>query len=391
MADGSKGREIEPFSYFPGHASAIIGLGGSELGPDPRYCFHTQYQEYRPGTVLFRIRISDARATVGELGIRVHGYRPNSELEIVLVAGARMPLENLGGEDIESVLRIAAIPDVHYAIYGFFSEASDLRASRLTIFADELGGEEGEDFVSDDTMRSLFGVTVTDSPNRLIADGPPTFARPISQFMTGAQLRSVEYQCDWSDVAGQVHDQVARWEQLFALQTLKTYGFLQNGAGGLVVMNEHRPMTDVLQNRGCLIREVGVQNGVPADPNWAGRKVIDGDELDQISGQFDFLIAITNPWWFRGKDDIFGFTMAALRKVLRGGLAVFVFAADIGTEFQPKPEAESLAYLPRIVDIEQLVLRIIGHGSEVAQLNFSGIDELGAPEGICPFGLIVRR
>ena len=34
-------RDLDPFGFQIGHASAIKPLGGSERGPDPRYVFHT--------------------------------------------------------------------------------------------------------------------------------------------------------------------------------------------------------------------------------------------------------------------------------------------------------------------------------------------------------------
>src|SRR3954449_4167496 len=102
-------REIEPFSFFLQHASAIPGLGGPNPGPDPNYCFHTPYHEYLPGIVIFRATLLEARASHGELALRVHAFRPESGQNASLVAGARMPLDQLGGESLDVAVRFAAL------------------------------------------------------------------------------------------------------------------------------------------------------------------------------------------------------------------------------------------------------------------------------------------
>lgn len=147
MEEISIKRIIEPFVYFPKHASAIPGLGGPHRGPDPNYCFHTHYFGYLPGEVRVHITFRKARATTGELSIRIHGYRPeNQQLGIKLMAAERVRLEGLAGEDHTVVIRFASIPGVHYAAYGYFSAPSDLRADGIDMIAEELGGDDIENY-----------------------------------------------------------------------------------------------------------------------------------------------------------------------------------------------------------------------------------------------------
>jgi hypothetical protein len=390
MVDDRTTQEIEPFSYFPTHASAIGGLGGPESGPDPNYCFHTPYLEYRPGVVLVKVRLSSARATEGELAIRVHAYRPDSAFDIALVAGTRVPLVGLDGSDVEVTIRIAAIPNVQYALYGYFSEASDLSAARLSILAEEVGGDGLEDFVSMDMARSLFETASVDFPNRLMADDEPRFAHPVSQPMTTGQIASAEYVRGWPSIPVDGCDHSRRWPQVFALQVLLSFGMLGEGPSGLLMAGSDLPIADTIRARGGLLTELLIRTALVSDSDGGGQRAdaILASDVETIGGQFDFVAAITQADWFACKSDFFTFITVTLRRLLRGGIAVFLFDYDTDADRQCARPVGQGGFSPRRGEIEQLALRIISHGSDVAQLSF--------PEGIgtmdvCPFGLIVRR
>lgn len=389
-------RAIEPFSFFFGHASAIPGLGGSNRGPDPNYCFHTPYHEYQPGIVLFRVTITGAKASHGELAARVHAFRPDSGHDASLVTGSRTPLEGLAGEDLELVVRAPVVPGVQYALYGYFSEASDLRASGLSVTIEECGGDDPNDYVSSDTARSLFESSAIDSHHRLVADGPPCLAHPVSQPLTEDQLQSSEYLKHWLDLPAHTGETGWRWRQVFALQTLQTYGMLRSGPTGLLLTDEPLPLGRLLRAQGCSLAETGVSDvseAIPADgacPHRAGG--IPSEEIGPIGGQFDFLIAMTKPDWFVDKAGFHGFVSAGLRRLLRGGIAVFLFDFTRGRGHRSDGLLMSTGHIPDRQEIEQLAMRIISHGSDVAQLSFGvDVDGHGPLAEICPFGLIVRR
>jgi len=58
-------RDIDPFAYYFNHSSAIPGLGGDSLSPDPRYCFHTDYIDVRPGPARYELLLRRVRASRG--------------------------------------------------------------------------------------------------------------------------------------------------------------------------------------------------------------------------------------------------------------------------------------------------------------------------------------
>jgi len=395
MLDDVTRREVEPFSFFSQHASAIPGLGGDERSPNPDYCFHTPYHEYRPGVVIFTVNLAEARASYGELALRVHAFRPDSGENATLVAGNRMPLDGVNVPTLEISVRFSAVPGVLYALFGYFSEPANLRAAGLTIIAEERGNDNPADFVSAETTRSLFEGNAIDDASRVIADGPPHFFLPLSQPMTAGQLASAEYRDSWPEV-GTGADPAIRWRQAYALQAVQAYGMLQQGTSGLLVASEDMPIGRVLRSYGGSLTEWRILPGESTIDEVMGMDLSlpSGSpvNIERLTGQFDFLIALTKANWFRSKDQFLTFVTSMLRHVLRGGLAVFLFDhvnTQDSRQGRPGGSPDFPAYR---TDIQQLAIRIIAHGSSVAQLKFADPTDSDEAKGVSrPFGFIVRR
>jgi hypothetical protein len=323
--------------------------------------------------------------------MRVHAYRPDSDLDVSLVAGARLALENLEADDVEVQIRISAIPGVRYALYGYFSEPSDLSTATLSIVAEEFGGASAADYVSPEIVRSLFGGASVDRPNRLIADAAAVFLHPVSQPLTIGQITSADYTTRWSEIPLVDGGHAQRWRQAFALQALDSYGMLREGANGLLVASEDLPIIAALRSRGMFLTFARTGFAPPSRKEDLATYDLAPAELESITGQFDFSIAITQPIWFADKGAFFSFLTAALRQVLPGGLFVMLFDYAAYSDQDERPTLET-GFMPIRRDIEQFVMRIIGHGSDVAQLSFAeGVGNDRVIAAINPFGLIVRR
>jgi hypothetical protein len=408
MTDNVAVRLIEPFSYFPDHSSAILGLGGPNTGPDPNYCFHTHYHAYQPGLVILKVVLAGVQVSYGELAIRVHAHKPDSNLNISVVASARMPLDGLQSEKLEIALRISAIPGVLYALYGYFSEPSDLSATNLEIIAEEMI-DGRENFVSAETRATPFDGGRFDFPNRLIADHPPSFRFPVSQPCTTGQIESIEFTENWSEFATNDSNTIARWSITFPLQVLKCYDFLHLGASGLLVDSRPTMIASFLADRGCAVRmlnsnedgnsfsdgklplpssSLGTEHGSSVDyPMYGLKEIGDGPE------QFDFSISLGTINMLNSEVSMTGFVNAVIKHVLRRGIAIFMF--DYATDALQRDaltRASGKRFLPNRDDIEKIAMRVIGHGCEVAQLSFpDGRDGNTVTGPITPFGLIVRR
>lgn len=56
-------QELDPFSYYSGHGSAIPGFGDEAPPPHPHYCLHTDYISLRSGLTQYVVRLQHVRAT----------------------------------------------------------------------------------------------------------------------------------------------------------------------------------------------------------------------------------------------------------------------------------------------------------------------------------------
>jgi len=386
-------RELEPFSFWP-YSSAIPGLGGEERSPDINYCFHTLYDEYQPGTVIFTVTVHGAIASYGELAIRAHAFQPDSGRDASLVAGNRTPLEDLSGVDLQIRVRVGAVPGVQYALFGYLSEASDLRACGLSVSVEEKGGENLENYVNSDTARSLFATTPVDMPARLMADELPGFAFPVSQAMTADQISSPEYFGCWPEIPNYHGNPAMRWRQAYAVQALRVYGMLVHGANGVVIAPMLLPLVSVIRKHGCSVENLRIVSQLScsegSDPDEFASVL--ATEIGKPASQLDFAVAFIAPDWFLDKAAFGDFVMSTLRSILRGGIAIFLFDYAPDDPSDMASEAHATGFLPHRNDIEQLALRVISHGSEVAQLNFAqGRDTGRSLTYPRPFGLIVRR
>jgi hypothetical protein len=369
-------RLVEPFTYFREHASAIAGLGGRSRSPNPNYCFHTNYFEYRSGVVVFHVFVQHARASHGEMEIRVHGYRPdNPDLGIKLVTGTRVTLTDINQDTLAIQLRIAAIPGVHYALFAHYTEPSDLRASAIDIEAEESGGEGGEDedYNEGPAPDTTLNVVRPELASSLVARRQATLSMPGSQACTRAQLESEMFANCWPQI-GSGETVIERWRQIYALEMLRHLGFLSGGGSVLLLGAAPASFEDVLHAQDCLVAL------------RSSEEVADPALVLTSAGYFDIVICLDVSRYCKSREDVADFIKMALRRLMRGGTAVFIF--DYANVSSPEDDPAVL----RREHIEQIALRLIGHGSTLVQLAFpSGVKSDIAPSDRVPFGLTVRR
>ncbi len=352
-------RELEPFAFWPQYSSAIHGWGGDDRGPDPYYCFHTPYTTFEPGTVLYRVDLFEAKATMGELALRVHAFRPNAAMDAVMVAGLRVPLEEVDG-DLALSLRIAALPGVVYALYGRFGEASDLRAARIKVQAEELADDDSASYVSGSLEASRFSGGPFPEHTRLLQVREPSLKAPVSQPMTSAQMRENIWR-ELPAVLSMPTDASERWRQAFAYQTLRGCGMTLPGATGLILGGHAQALVSALSEEGCVAAEA------------AG---------SSTHGAFDFVVAHVAR---RADLEAKAFDDAILENVkymLRGGIGVFIFPISMAASSENGVSHGRQS-------VQRIALRLIGHGCDVAPLCFPPeVDSNG--EDVL-FGMTIRR
>lgn len=379
-------KEFAPFAYFVDQSSALVGFGGSRLPPDPRYCFHTEYKELEPGIVNFEIWLDNAHATHGEITIRIHAYRPDSGLDIALVNSIQFALRDLKGQNAEIRLRIAAIPSVQYAAYGYLSEPSDLTCTSIRVHAEQIGGESADSYAAKELGPSAFGAIPTFPLKQVVGDAIPCLSAPQSQPITHAQLTTPEF----VGIIGPVDkraDLVQLWREAFALRALQHFNFLQPGSRGLLI-NDALALSKYLREAGCHLichepNRADNENGPSA--NWAGVQLQD---LVETVSHADFALSIGTLDQANSYTELIDAVNAILRCLLKGGIAVFLFNYW-PDRFEP-PEMERFVITETV--IRRIALHVISHGSSIVQLLMPKPElDLFDPAKGWAFGLIAIR
>ena len=362
-------RDVDPFSYWPEHSSAIRGFGGSNLSPDPRYLFHTNYLEVRPGPASYELKISGGRASYGELMIRVHAVRPDSGQDASLVGGARLNLVAEELQDYAVHVRFAAQRGVHYAFYGYFLEEFQINADGLRVLLNE---SEGDEEIYPEPPRSVLAYPEAlgdvRPPNALVHVIPPRLAAPVSQACTAAQLSELKAKLH---SVGSFND----WAEALCMNALSTYGMNVPALEGLMV----GPCSDRFSE---LMTQCGFSmTHMDADPPPTPKSDVFAD-------------FVLWPEGLHGEPDAerrWDICKAWLGRLKIGGLGVIVvyFRPENGPpRSNPTDDGDSVTRN----EIGRWALRLIGEGYSVAPLAFSSAEDLAVDnDGFSRFVLIASR
>lgn len=372
-------REIEAFSYWPDHASAISGFGGGRRSPDPRYCFHTLYYDARPGPTRYVLRLRGVRATMGELSLRVHAFRPPDDGQISLVSGGRLLLSDDISQDISVEVPFVALRGVLYAFYGYFSEDSDVQAEHVQVELVEFDGEE-EPYIEPPRSAMVFdeGPSETRPANALIHVGAVYLDLPISQDCTIAQVQAMR---SGAGALGfslkkpeQSSEAMALWRETVSMAALPAYQVVMSGLDGAIVGDVSDNMRGQLEESDFIIRNVSHM------PPAHGYREFADFVLWPHAGQVG--ASLTDRW-----TRIEG----ALERLKIGGLAVIGLVYHAQADLVGSTAAAQHDGLSRN-EIGQWVLRLIGRGYAVAPLAYAPLQDLFLDDkGEASCVLVVRR
>jgi hypothetical protein len=381
-------REIDPFAYFLDHASAIEGFGGQQAPPDPRYCFHSNYKDVRPGPAKFGLRLHGAAATRGELTVWVHAYKPGTMSDVSLVAGNRLPFDNRQGGDIEVSARFQAVRGVHYAFYGFFSEPSDLRVSSMTVVLDELPETDVPEAVPDDIPRSPLAPApaAADSSDQarssrsLVYAGRPLLGRPVSQDCTLDQLRELGLDSDRRRPAHADAAWLRRWELAVSTSVLDRFCTAPAGLKGLVVEDPDGAFAPQLAARGFAAA------GEPFSPT----SLLAPDEAAPRDYR-DVIVSFADLGGIGERAARLQALRTLAERLMIGGFGIFCL------RYRPEADPPGSSAIARSEalsrnEIGQWALHLIGSEFSVAQLAFAPVEQLALDEeGKTRFVFIIQR
>lgn len=400
---GEQTRELDPFTFFLGYRSAIKPLGGPVKGPDPKYAFHTEYHEYRPGALIFQVTLHDLTVTYGELGIHLNAYVPGSGNNASLATAARFSMTELSRTGGTFEVKIHAVKGVTYAIYGYLMDGTDAQAGAITIVVRELGVLEAAGVPAEAFEPTRFGNIDLQRPGNLIDDRrAPSFLDPVSQIMTQAQLSEDSFAALRDEIGQRDADDRMIWQQAFVLQALGRYGFLISGARGLCLGEEGMDVISLLIGRNHAV-VAGVDDicTARADHILLSQREMDFAKLPDDLRGFDFLWSIGTADRMGGAREASLFVENAMRCLRPGGLAVHLMDLSIMDQRPANPAVGRSALYRQ--EIARIAVTLISRSHEVAQLNFgiagseaslgkrvSAIaEDISVPT--IPFGLIARR
>lgn len=243
--------ELKPFSFWPGHASALIDSAGTEPPLAPGYAFHTDYVPSSGSKVRFDIRLGGLRATTGKLHLAIN--RLNGQGIVVDPKTRSVPLADLVKRGGEVRISMRGGLGYSYAVVGTVSDDADARADSVEISM--IGGVTGN-VLSDSfaaARRDFLAAPGTGSLAPVIVRRRATLAEPISQMCTAAQMDEPAY-AEWCRRMGTVPwPHRKQWEFVFICRALDYYGALREGSRGLGFGVGNEPMASLFASHGCNI------------------------------------------------------------------------------------------------------------------------------------------
>lgn len=338
--DVPPGRALDPFCFFVGEASAISGVGGEEAPTDSRYCFHTHYVELQPGRAVYHCRFFRPRASFGELQLRVHGFYPGFDAQLVTTSVTY--LEGLDQEVLSLDVGFVALEGIQYALCGYVSDHTDMEVAAMDVHVEELDGDKHRSGKAQPT--SLIGAMGQyDTVPKLLAGKNPSAVNPTSQPFTFDQLADPAYKALWPTIAEHNDDGRGRWEQVTALQALAQTGLLQPGAHVLLAGDDVEAIGKELTQRGCVLRALPGLLAYHED--------LAGDEPPA----HDIVLALAPI------EDYEAGVERALDLLARGGMGLLMLKIDPrDTTFDVWGNR-----------IRRIGLKLIGHGHELIQINLA--------------------
>lgn len=350
---------LEPFQYFPAHASAFVGYGGQDRSQDPRYCFHTAYTQVRPGSAEFKLTLRGVKASLSELNVRIMAYRPGHE--VTMASSTRLQLDAAAGEDVESVLRFRAIDDVTYALYGYLTEPAAVAIAGIEVGIRELDppvSRKQTSAISVFAQQTGFSRSI-----KLLDHAAPSLQKPISQSFTLRQVQEMDELDLWPDLRRSTKNGFEAWRLVMPVRVLEQAGLLADGAKGLLVASPNPALAKALQHAGCQLTAM----------NDLG-PVVDHD----IDGAYDFSVLYCDATTIAESSTKLGRVLEALAM---GGLAILVRPIAVSSDLHATRN-----------DLQQLCLRLIGERHDVVRMSLPVAETQRAMErGEGAFVVVVRK
>lgn len=242
---------LQPFSFWPGRASALLDAADAGAELVAGYAFHTNYVPSSGRRIRFKIRLHGLKARSGSLILAINRLDSQGLIAEPAMETVSLPALARRGGEIEISAR--SMMGCCYAVMGTLTDKADARAERIEISV--VGGESSETLLArfDQARRDFLSAPGTGRLASVIVDRRATLEQPISQMCTAHQMQEPLY-AEWCRRIGQAPSRHRKqWEFVFISRVLEHHGALRKGSRGLGFGVGIEPLASVFAAEGCHI------------------------------------------------------------------------------------------------------------------------------------------
>ncbi|UAK24990.1 hypothetical protein [Sphingomonas nostoxanthinifaciens] len=376
---------VDPFDFFPQTASRIGGLGGAVPSQDPYYVFHTGYFEAAPGPSRFIVQFDGLRARRGTLWLRVHMLPMEPGSRAVMANSDRIQLNRLIQHGGRAEIRFEGFRGMSFALYAGIQDDTDAEAAGVSVWFDRPCNSNKTSTIVADIRSTVFGRDDVRPIAHMLSPEPPSFADPVTQVATHAQMDEPSYRGGARTLG--LQGDASDWPELYVCQVLSRYGMAQAGAAGLGLQAQFGSLPAYLGRAGVTVTAATTGAGESPAPIAPGVESRSAPLLPLPADlvNFDFLWSIDAPEALVGPAEMLPFVEGTLAALRPGGIAVHVcrYRLRDSSGFQP-------AAIGR-VELERILLVLISRGHEVAQFRFRELDAIRSSHALGHVGFVARK
>lgn len=380
-------RLLDPFSFFPGIASRILGLGGNAPGYDHSYAFHTEYVEAAPGRAHFTLRFHGLAAKRGTLQLWVHMLPIESGANARVVNSERIQINRLVQLGGQHSIPFESFHGVSFAVHGAIVDETDAEADALIVALDRPADPNDRPAAAIEARSSSYGRAQTRPEVHLISTRAATLGHPVSQCATEAQVRDGSVASTLATIGLPAGSAMERWRLAYLVRTLQAYGMLQPGASGLGFEPGATAFGNALRRCGPDITMAttaeDAEGAIRIDPAAIPPQLVNFDFVwsNGVGAQLGSSRAMSN------------FVEQSVGCLRPGGLGIHLLPFDPNADRFAWPGGTGPFTRNRV---EQLALAMILRGHEMAQIKIDKSDALRTSAdadklSLSEFGVIVRR
>lgn len=367
---------LNPFCFHWHWRSRFRPFGGEEPAGDPSYVFHTEYVELPLGAAQITVQFDDLKATTGSITFIVHAF--DGKQDVLRHFETTVALGELVERQGRITFSISAVPGYTHALLAHSYGEMDGECSALSVLL-----AHQRPLLLPETKAPPHQIAFR-TTGQLVSSDPPSFAYPVSQACTAAQLNEPLFTAAAANQRRPGESELALWRRLMPRRILDHYGALREEACLLTLGTEDLGVIEALQ--GCRGQVVEMPRRAPP---LRGRTVDIGHFPSEFYDHFDMIVSGIEPEDV-GSVLIWSRLVMDSARCLRGG-GIGIYTCKIRKLLDEHDTERS--YAVTRIDLERLFLKLMAAKLDVAEIRYAAdIDPIWsiAPKSI-PFTIVISK